>query len=61
MPSVISKDLQNYLQTIEAESKDVLLDGYFHVNHVIDAFKKGEEKGGEKALAHLKNIFIIQV
>lgn len=61
MPSVISKDLQNYLQTIEAESKDVLLGAIFHENHVIDAFKKGEEKDGEKALAQLKNIFIIQV
>lgn len=40
MPSVISKDLQNYLKTIETESKDVLVDGYFHVDHVIDAFQK---------------------
>lgn len=57
MSSVISKDLQNYLKTIEAESKDVLIDGYFHVDYVIDAFKKGEENGGQKALEDLKNKF----
>ena len=57
MSSVISKDLQNYLKTIETESKDVLIDGYFHVDYVIDAFKKGEENGGQKALENLKNKF----
>lgn len=57
MSSVISKDLQNYLKTIETESKDVLIDGYFHVDYVIDAFKKGEENGGQKALEDLKNKF----
>ena len=57
MSSVISKDLQNYLKTIEIESKDVLSDGYFHVDYVIDAFKKGEENGGQKALEGLKNKF----
>lgn len=57
MSSVISKDLQNYLKTIEIESKDVLIDGYFHVDYVIDAFKKGEENGGQKALEDLKNKF----
>lgn len=40
MSSVISKDLQNYLKTIETESKEVLIDGYFHVDYVIDAFQK---------------------
>lgn len=57
MSSIISKDLQNYLKTIETESKDVLMDGYFHVDYVIDAFKKGEENGGQKALEDLKNKF----
>lgn len=57
MSSIISKDLQNYLKTIETESKDVLIDGYFHVDYVIDAFKKGEENGGQKALEDLKNKF----
>ena len=57
MSSVISKDLQNYLKTIETESKAVLIDGYFHVDYVIDAFKKGEENGGQKALEDLKNKF----
>ena len=57
MSSIISKDLQNYLKTIEIESKDVLIDGYFHVDYVIDAFKKGEENGGQKALEDLKNKF----
>lgn len=57
MSIVISKDLQNYLKTIETESKDVLIDGYFHVDYVIDAFKKGEENGGQKALEDLKNKF----
>lgn len=57
MSSVISKNLQNYLKTIETESKEVLIDGYFHVDYVIDAFKKGEENGGQKALEDLKNKF----
>jgi hypothetical protein len=57
MSSAISKNLQNYLKTIETESKDVLIDGYFHVDYVIDAFKKGEENGGQKALEDLKNKF----
>lgn len=57
MSSVISKDLQNYLKTIETESNDVLTDGYFHVDYVIDAFKKGEQNGGQKALEDLKNKF----
>ena len=57
MSSAISKDLQNYLKTIETESKAVLIDGYFHVDYVIDAFKKGEENGGQKALEDLKNKF----
>lgn len=57
MSSVISKDLQNYLKTIETESKEVLIDGYFHVDYVIDAFQKGEENGGKKALEDLKNKF----
>ena len=57
MSSVISKDLQNYLKTIETEAKNVLIDGYFHVDYVIDAFKQGEENGGQKALEDLKNKF----
>lgn len=57
MSSIISKDLQNYLKTIETESRDVLIDGYFHVDYVIDAFKKGEENGSQKALEDLKNKF----
>ncbi|MHC5310499.1 hypothetical protein ACYSNM_10630 [Myroides sp. LJL116] len=57
MSSTISKDLQNYLKTIETESKDVLIDRYFHVDYVIDAFQKGEENGGKKALENLKNKF----
>lgn len=57
MSSAISKDLQNYLKTIETESKDVLTDGYFHVDYVIDAFKKGEENGSKKVLGDLKNKF----
>lgn len=57
MSSTISKELQNYLKTIETEAKDVLAEGYFHVDYVIDAFQKGEEKGGKKALDNLKNKF----
>jgi hypothetical protein len=57
MSGAISKDLQNYLKTIEEESRDSLREGYFHVDYVIDAFQKGEENGKEKALENLKNKF----
>lgn len=57
MSGSVSKDLQNYLKTIEEESKDSIRDGYFHVDYVIDAFQKGEENGKEKALENLKNKF----
>ena len=57
MSGAVSKDLQNYLKTIEEESKDSIRDGYFHVDYVIDAFQKGEENGKEKALENLKNKF----
>ncbi|AJH16406.1 hypothetical protein [Myroides profundi] len=53
-----SKDLQNYLQFIETKSIDSLKEGYFHVDHVIDAFQKGEEMGSQKTLEKLKDKFV---
>lgn len=57
MSNVITKDLKSYLQKIEDKSTNVKLDGYFHVNYVIDAFTKGEESGSKKVLSDLKSRF----
>lgn len=53
-----SNDLKNYLQFIENKSINVLKEGYYHVDQVIDAFQKGEEIGNQKALEKLNNQFI---
>ncbi|WP_348822663.1 hypothetical protein [Flavobacterium aestuarii] len=55
MSSVITKNLKTYLQQIEDQSQNVIMDGYFHVNHVIDAFNKGEEIGNKKAFEEIKD------
>lgn len=57
MSGTISKELQSYLKTIESESRDAIIEGYFHVDYVIDAFKKGEKHGGQKALDNLRYKF----
>lgn len=58
MSSVITKNLTTYLQQIEDQSRNVMIDGYFHVNHVIEAYNKGEESGSKKALEDLKDQFM---
>ncbi|MCT4151376.1 hypothetical protein HZP59_09035 [Elizabethkingia anophelis] len=58
MSTAISKNLQNYLQKIESSSSKVPVDGYFHIDHVIDAFSKGEQCGAEKALEKFKETFV---
>jgi hypothetical protein len=55
MSGIITKNLQTYLQQIEDQSQSVMMDGYFHVNHVIDAFNKGEESGNKKAFEDIKD------
>ncbi|QCO45769.1 MULTISPECIES: hypothetical protein [Elizabethkingia] len=58
MSTTISKNLQNYLKKIESQSSKVPVDGYFHIDHVIDAFSKGEQYGVEKALEEFKENFV---
>lgn len=58
MSTAIEKNLITYLKQIEDQSKKVTSEGYFHVDYVIDAFKKGEESGNKKAVEDIKETFI---
>jgi len=58
MSFTVSKKLKNYLTEIETQSSKVMLDGYFPVNAVIDAFTRGEESGSEKVMEGLKDRFV---
>lgn len=58
MSTPISEKLVNYLSEIKLQSSKVMVDGYFHVNTVIDAFTKGEKSGSEKVLEDLKEQFM---
>lgn len=58
MTTTPSEKLVNYLSEIKIQSSKVMIDGYFHVNTVIDAFTKGEKSGSEKVLEDLKEQFM---
>ena len=58
MTTPISEKLVNYLSEIKIQSSKVMIDGYFHVNTVIDAFTEGEKSGSEKVLENLKEQFM---
>lgn len=53
-----SDKLMNYLSEIKSQASNVMIDGYFHVNTVIDAFTKGEKSGAEQVLEELKEQFM---
>jgi len=58
MSTTISKNLRKYLSEIESKSSKVMLDGYFPVNAVIEAYEKGEKSGSEKVWEELKDKFV---
>lgn len=58
MTTTSSEKLIKYLSEIKSQASKVMMDGYFPVNVVIDAFTKGEERGSEKVLDDLKEQFM---
>lgn len=53
-----SDKLMSYLSEIKNQASNVMIDGYFPVNAVIDAFTKGEKSGAEQVLEELKEQFM---
>ena len=56
--STISPNLEKYINDISDKSSKVQLDGYYHVDAVIDAFNKGEENGRESVIERLREKLI---
>lgn len=54
MSNVISKNLRSYLDQIDQHASAEKIEKYFHINHVIDAYNKGEEDGKKNTY---ENIF----
>lgn len=54
MQTDISPKIAEYIKSISDKSSSVQLDGYYHVDAVIDAFSKGEENGKESVVEILR-------
>ncbi|GAA5092630.1 hypothetical protein GCM10023210_21840 [Chryseobacterium ginsengisoli] len=54
MSQAISTDLLKYISDIEEKSSKVPLDGYYHIDDVIEAFNRGEKNGRDEVVEHIR-------